>query len=56
MNKGEKIPYIVLGIATFLLLCVLGLKKDYQAEDINRDGVVDIKDLLRVQKEIVEGK
>lgn len=49
----SKIKEILLMVVLFLVGIFIGLHF-YKNEDVNRDGKVDIKDLLIVQKYILE--
>ena len=54
--------WLIINMIIFVVLTVLTIpiiiqeinKNNYEVEDVNRDGVVDIEDLLQVQKYILE--
>ena len=54
--------WLIINIIVFVILTILTIpiivqeinKNNYEVEDVNRDGVVDIEDLLQVQKYILE--
>ena len=56
MKTEEKILAILLLIFIGLLSFRLVVEYSYKPEDVNHDGKVDIKDLLKVQKYIIEEK
>ena len=45
---------IILGIIAIIIFIIICWHLSFQKEDVNRDGKVDIKDLLIVQKYILE--
>ena len=53
----KKIKYYLLlscNIVIIIMLSLLLIKyTKYEPEDVNKDGIVDIRDLLRVQKKIL---
>ncbi|MBQ7139978.1 MAG: hypothetical protein IJO32_00565 [Bacilli bacterium] len=52
----KSIKFYILLIFELIIIIMLGIlinRTQYRPEDANRDGIVDIKDLLRVQKYIL---
>lgn len=44
---------ITLELIAIILMSVLIYRTNFRPEDVNKDGIVDIRDLLRVQKYIL---
>ena len=53
MNIIKDYVLVILEIIIIIMLSILIYRTNYRPEDVNRDGKVDISDLLRVQKYIL---
>lgn len=51
----KKVKYLILVVLITLFIVFIKLNS-FEPEDVNRDGKVDILDLLKVQKHIIENE